>query len=192
MTDLWPWMRGADGLAVAQWASAILSVLAISIALYVFLAEQRRDNVASRRDARRDFEARRAVRQSQIDEHNQYINVCVAVVREAIDALRAERAQHPEGVRGYVDWTEYIGVPLKLRPALTTATTLLAARQNNAQLILTLSRIVQILQLASNTRSAMMVESAKQIIDDADSRLERLAAEMTANLLPAIEDDKAA
>ena len=38
----WRWMRGTDGLAVAQWASAILSIFVIVIALIVLLTENRR------------------------------------------------------------------------------------------------------------------------------------------------------
>lgn len=48
-------MRGVDVLAGAQWASVVLSVLSIAIALYVFLAEQRRGNIEKQREAAREL-----------------------------------------------------------------------------------------------------------------------------------------
>ena len=36
------WMRSGDGIATVQWASAVLSVVAIGTALYAFLAGQKR------------------------------------------------------------------------------------------------------------------------------------------------------
>lgn len=175
---LWGWMRGTDGLAVAQWASAVVSVFAIGIALYVFLAEQRRDNAARLREQVRDREAREGLRRAQIDDRNEYVNVCMLVITDAIGILRRERDAMTPGEFNYVNWSDTAGVPPAIRANRKTAEAVRSARLDNPHLVLTMSRAIEVLNTLSTFQGAILAGAARQRLAIAISLLTEMNAEI--------------
>lgn len=164
-------MRGEDGLAAAQWASAVLSVIAISIALYVFLTEQRRDNQARLKEAVRDRQARLAAHQQQIDERNDYVKVCVLVLTDAINILAREIAVMPTSGFSYTDWNEQQGIPRVIKATMKTAEAMRSVSQVNIHLALTMSRAIEVMEDCAIPRGAMPTEGARQIAAKAQTLL---------------------
>jgi len=182
--SIWGWMRGTDGLAFAQWASAAVSVIAIGIALYVFLAEQRRDNAARLREQVRDREAREGLRRAQIHDRNEYVKVCTLVVTDALEILRRERDAMTTGELNYVNWTESDGVPPAIRANLKTAEAVRSARLDNPHLVLTMSRAIEVLNNLSTFQGAIPAGAARQRLGTAISLLTEMRAEIEAYVTP--------
>lgn len=173
-------MRGTDGLAVAQWGSAILSLFAIGIALLVFLLEQRRDNAARLREQSRDREARAAARCAQIKDRNDYVQVCGIVVADAIGILHRLYEKTPEGAMTYVTWSAAEGVPAAIQAHLKTAEAVRSSRLDNPHLVLTMSRAIEVLYRLSEYHGTFMADAARQRLTVAAELLDEMRSEIEA------------
>jgi hypothetical protein len=178
MIAAWKWMRGVDGLAAAQWASALFSVLAIAIALWVFLAEQRRDNAAQLREKIRDRESRESARLAQINDRNEFVKVCSLVLADAVIILRQQRDAMPTEEFCYIDWTSAAGVPVAIAPYLRTAEAVRSARLDNPYLVLTMSRAIEVLNRLARTSGSFMASVARQNLSGAIQLIDEMRKEV--------------
>lgn len=157
-------MRGTDGLAAAQWASAGLSVFAIVTALLVFIIEQKRNHRSQMVERVRERELILKSRRSEIERHNENVSTCLSVIDEGILALRIVNPVVSDGSLSYFDWNIKSGPPWALRPVLEAAKSILVSVNYQAKLVIALSRGISVMEDASEPRGAVLASGAQHHI----------------------------
>ena len=155
------WALSGTGQAVATWVSAAISLLAIILALFVALHEQRRANADQRREAAQE---RKAHEQRALDASTQkskFVRICAQITQEAIDALEAEIRKIPKD--SYVSWNKGAGVPHAILPMLDSLRSLQSVWQEDHHVVLTLSRTVRTLDDLVNGMFDIAPSSARAI-----------------------------
>jgi signal transduction histidine kinase len=115
---MWAWVISAEGQAVATWISAVLSVLAIVIALAVALFEQRRANSDRLAEiARQDVEIQQREARAK-ERRSEFINACstqIETARALFEGLAAKARPKP-----FVDWSPTDKGPQAARRCLSS------------------------------------------------------------------------
>jgi hypothetical protein len=165
-------MRGPDGLAVAQWASAVLSVLAIAIALYVFLAEQRRGNAEKQREAAREREAIERAEAEQLRSRRYLMLAVIGLLNESLTVMTTDL---PGLGEMYVQWLPDRGKPLELRAFKTSIEAVMSATVNDVELLLALAKASSILDATispPNIGQAPHVSAVLHVLQNQSDALE--------------------
>ena len=141
------WMRSGDGIATVQWASAVLSVVAIATALYAFLAGQRRVLAERINEATRERLVLERTEQERVFKRQHLFSIVLDVLAEAQQILKVD---HPSPEQGMVaiDWLPDRGKPLELRAVKGSLEALRLAAAEEVALILAMSRAISILEVA--------------------------------------------
>ena len=171
---LWNWATSSDGQTTATWLSAILSFLAIVIALIVALVEQKRANAERTREVVRQREEHEARLKITSQTRNSFISLCVELVGEAISVLRTEIDSMRTRGHSYVTWNLNDGIPHLIVPIHTSLTSLQSVWQDDAKLVLTLSRSVRTLNELVTPLSLGTAPSVERALQFAEMRLEDL------------------
>ena len=110
------WATGDAGQAVATWMSALLSLLAIVVALKVALVEQRRANEEKIRELMKEREAQE--RQFAIEQlrKSRFIHNCLAILDIAQVSLSDIRQSIPQG--SFIDWEIGFEIPRSMGPPI--------------------------------------------------------------------------
>lgn len=143
LTDAWLWMRGADGLAAAQWAAAVLAVIAIVIGLVLALIEQRRANAEKLREQSREREA--LERQQEIDKerHRELHSVVILLLHNAYVVMTEDL---PDERSMSVRWTIDDGKPLELATVKMALTSITPSATGEVQLLLDITKAISIIE----------------------------------------------
>lgn len=184
------WLQSTAGVAVAQWASTLFSVLAIAIALYVFLAEQRRANVEKQREAVRERETIEKVEAKRIG-HRSYL--MLAVIDLLNQSLTVMTTDLPDVGEMYTQWLPDRGKPLELRAFKTSIEAVMSATVDDVELLLALARASSILDATifpPNIGQSPHVSAVLHILKKQSLALEDVRAGVTAThaRLQAIRD----
>jgi hypothetical protein len=139
-------MSSGDGQAAATWGSAILSVVAILIALYVFIAEQRRANAERQVAIEAEARERQLIETAEKERTRQFLGLCVDLITEAIRMVQSELERIEADSATYVEWNADIGVPHLIIPVRDSMAALQSVRQHDAKVVLVLSRTVRTLR----------------------------------------------
>ena len=142
---VWCSMSSGEGQAAATWGSAILSLLAILIALYVFIVEQRRANAERLTAIEAETRERQRIETAESDRSRQFLDLCVDLITEAIRMVQGELERIEADPATYVDWNVDSGVPHLIIPVRDSMAALQSIRQHDVKVVLVLSRTVRTL-----------------------------------------------
>ena len=141
------WMRSGDGIATVQWASAVLSVVAIATALYAFLAGQKRALAERITEATRERLVLERTDQERVFKRQHLFSIVLDVLAEAQQILKVDHPS-PEQAMVTIDWLPDRGKPLELRAVKGSLEALRLAAAEEVALILAMSRAISILEVA--------------------------------------------
>jgi hypothetical protein len=149
------WFISPAGQAWAAWTSSFFSIVAIAIALGVFVVETKRSNKALEREAAKDAAAASAVQQREVEarrqareqvalERHAFITACIDLAVEAQRTASKVRQQHSQSE--FVDTLPYGPLPHLLEPLLDQAHALQLAAPAENRLALMLARLTRTLR----------------------------------------------
>ena len=139
-------MSSGEGQAAATWGSAILSVVAIAIALRVFVVEQRRANAERQAAIEAEAQERLRIAKADKDRRLRFLDLCIALTTEAIRMVQSELDRIEADPVTYVAWNDDVGVPHLIIPVRDSMSALQTIWQDDAEVVLVLSRTVRTLR----------------------------------------------
>jgi len=139
-------MSSSEGQAAATWGSAILSVVAIAIALCVFVAEQRRANAERQAAIEAEAQERKRIENAEKDRRRRFLDLCISLTAEAIRIVQIELDRIETDPATYVSWNDDVGVPHLIIPVRDSMSALQSIWQDDAEVVLVLSRTVRTLR----------------------------------------------
>lgn len=141
MLGLWAWMKSTDGQVAATWVSAILSLVAIALAAWVFVAEGRRARADLLREAEQERLAIERAETRRLDRQA----LQIAAAAELMERAQCLMRDLPSEGEMYVSWTTRMGKPRDLRSIKQSIEALRAIVTDDVDLLLDLSEAATIL-----------------------------------------------